>query len=84
MDERVSLSEALIVVQHTKEAIRELESMLRYSSTDNFRKRLLSELEQRHDDVDFQRKVRALLVVYRDQFGVKDWLDHLDEATDLG
>jgi hypothetical protein len=82
-DDRVSLPEALTVVQQTKESITQLELMLPGPVTENFRKRLLSELEQRSADVEFQRKARTLLSVYRDQFGVRDFAEQLDEWTDL-
>lgn len=83
IDGRVALAEALAVVQQTKEELGEIEPLLSGSSTENFRKRLLSDLDQRRADVEFQRKARALLRVYRDQFGVKDLIEPADEVSDL-
>ena len=82
MDERVSLGVALNVVQQTKDMIAELESMLPRSEDRNFRERLVFELEHGNPDIEFQQKARRLLLVYKDQFGVDDLIDPVDEEID--
>jgi hypothetical protein len=82
MDESVALPEALMVIQQAKELIDELDALLPVSSNRNFRERLVHEIEQRGDDVEFQHKARRLLCFYQDHFGVKDLIDHLDEVSD--
>ena len=82
MDESVALPDALMVIQQAKELIAELAAMLPESSNRNFRERLVHEIEQRGDDVEFQHKARRLLRFYNDHFGVKDLFDHLEEGTD--
>ncbi len=82
IDERVSLHEALSVVRQTKEMIVELESMLPESGNPNFRERLVHELEYGSANVEFRDKARRLLLLYKDQFGVKDLVANFDEDID--
>ena len=82
LDERVSLTEALSLVQQTKEMIAEVESMLPRSSNRNFRDRLVQALENENPEITFRKKVHDLLFMYEHRFGVKDLIDHSDEATD--
>jgi hypothetical protein len=82
MDETTPLSDALIVVERTKEMIRELERVLPASSSKNFRERFVAHIEQGGSS-DFQDKAYDLLLIYRDRFGVKDLVDHLDEIPGL-
>lgn len=82
-DERVSLTDALAIVEQTKEKIREIESMLPASSSGNFRERLVHELEYRQPESDFLQRARELLTIYKDQFGVKDLIDRLEDASNL-
>lgn len=83
MDEQVGLSEALSTIRQTKEKIQELESMLPVSANRNFRERLVQELEHGHPGSEFLQKARELLSIYKDQFGVKDLIDHLDKISEL-
>ena len=83
MDRRVALQEALSVVGQTKESIRELESLMPGPVTENFRKRLVLELEHQSGNAEFRHKAHTLVGIYRDQFGVKDLIDQLDAGADL-
>jgi len=81
-DETTQLSEALELVQRTKEMIADVESFLPVSSSPNFRERLVAHIEQASEDLEFQGKAGRLLSFYKEQFGVKDLVDTLDEVTD--
>jgi hypothetical protein len=83
MDDRVSLREALTVVQQTKDMIAELESMLPNSDNRNFRERLVFELEHGNPDAEFRQKARHLLLIYEKEFGVKDLIDQVNQTNDL-
>lgn len=83
LDGRTSLGEALAIVNQTKDRIQEVESMLPGSSNRNFRERLVQQLEHGHPDVLFKSKAHDLLSLYKEQFGVKDLIDHLSEETDF-
>ena len=78
-DETVSLSEALTVVEQAKQMIREVELFLPASSSQNFRDRLVGQMEQ-ETNPEFQHKARELLLLYKEQFGVKDLIDDLGET----
>ena len=78
MDETAQLDDALTVVQQAKSMIQELEAFLPATSTTNFRERLISHIEH-EQNAEFQQKAHALLLFYRDQFGVKDLVDNLEE-----
>lgn len=82
IDERVSLHEALSVVQQTKEMIVGLESMLPGSVNPNFRECLVHELEHGNVSAEFRDRSRRLLLLYKDQFGVKDLVANFDEDID--
>jgi hypothetical protein len=60
-----------------------VESILPVSSSKNFRERLVAHLENSSDESsrnpEFQQKAHALLEVYKNQFGVKDVVDSLEE-----
>lgn len=79
LDETIRLPDALLVVQQAKDMIAELESRLPVSSTTNFRERLIAHTEQ-DTSPDFQQRARDLLLFYKNHFGVKDLVDHLDET----
>lgn len=80
MDDSVSLPEALSVVQQTKKLIGKLELMLPGPGNRNFRERLVYELEHGNADVELQQKAHRLLLLYKNHFGVKDFIHPLDEA----
>ena len=82
MDESVALPDALDIIRQAKELIAELDALLPESPNRNFRERLVHEIEQRGEDVEFQHKARRLLRFYKDHFGVKDLIDHMEEETD--
>jgi len=80
MDESVTLPEALTVVQQAKGMIKEVDELLPVSLNNNFRERLVSQLENPGEkDLEFQEKAGTLLVFYRDRFGVKDIVADLEE-----
>jgi len=80
MDESVTLPEALTVVQQAKGMIKEVDGLLPVSLNNNFRERLVSQLENPGEkDLEFQEKARTLLVLYKDRFGVKDIVADLEE-----
>jgi hypothetical protein len=82
MDESIPLDNALSVVQQTKEMIGELQSMLPDSANPNFRERLVRELEHGNASAKFRQTAYRLLSVYKDQFGVKDLIEHFEEGID--
>lgn len=82
MDESAALPDALDIVRQAKDLIEDVDALLPASSNRNFRERLVHEIEQRGDDVEFQHKARQLLHFYKDHFGVKDLIDHLEEEID--
>lgn len=82
MDASTTLPEALEVIQRAKDKIKEIEEQLPMSSTPNFRERLVAHIEQLQKleklataDLEFQEKARELLLLYEDDFGVKDVVD---------
>jgi len=77
MDESITLSDALSVVQGAKYMIKEVEILLPSSLKKNFRERLVSHLADANGE--FQEKARKLLLLYKDRFGVKDIVDDLEE-----
>lgn len=78
LDDTTPLGEALDIVQDAKKMIDELEAYMPVSPNNNFRERLIARMEQDQDPA-FQQKARALLLMYRDHFGVKDLVDDLEE-----
>ena len=86
LNENISLSNALTVIEQAKALIHEVETLLPASTQANFRERLVAELEapkdsteQRDVDVELRRKAEALLSFYEQVFGVDDLLDKPDE-----
>ncbi len=86
LGEKVSLPEALAIVEMAKEMIHDVEALLPPSSMPNFRERLVAHLERqktlsRQEDTDreFQLKVEALLKFYEQVFGVTDVIDTPEE-----
>jgi hypothetical protein len=73
-------AEAMTIVQRAKEMIQELESFLPVSSNNNFRERLVEQIELENKDLEFQRKAKALLNFYKDYFGVKDLVNSSEEV----
>lgn len=82
IDESIPLVKGLSVVRQTKEMIGELEPMLPGSANPNFRERLVRELEHGNASAEFRQLAYRLLSVYKDQFGVKDLIEHFDEGID--
>ena len=75
-----SLPNALKVVKQAKEMIHDLEVLLSSSPNTNFRERLVKQLENPTDtDLEFRLKADALLVYYKEVFGVKDLVDKPDD-----
>lgn len=90
LSENTSLPNALAVVEQAKGIIQEVEALLPASSHINFRERLVAHLEsvdtsaeesagQAHTNLEFRLKAEALLLFYKNVFGVKDLLDKPDE-----
>lgn len=80
IDGTTSLPYALAAVSEAKELISEVERYLPASLNKNFRERLVAHMEQGSADSEFQHKARTLLLFYKDYFGVKDLIDHLDDT----
>jgi len=80
LEETVTLTEALTVVQNAKEMTQEVELLLSSSSNNNFRERLVAYIEQRNADLFFQIKAAKLLAFYKDFFGVRDLTDIVEES----
>ena len=80
LGESTTLQDALTVVQEAKRMIHELEVLLPGSPDVNFRERLVAYLEG-HENTDsgFRLKADALLIFYKDYFGVKDLVEKPDE-----
>ncbi|HLO15051.1 MAG TPA: YkgJ family cysteine cluster protein [Anaerolineales bacterium] len=87
LNENISLSNALTVIEQAKELIHELEILLPNSPrNNNFRERLVAQLEslqtskgEEHTESEFQRKADALLTFYEQVFGVNDLIETPDE-----
>ena len=89
LDENTSLPSALTFIERAKEMISELEALLPSSPNIGFRERLVAHLEnlesleasggQENTDLEFRQKASALLIFYKEYFGVKDLLDKPDE-----
>lgn len=81
--ENTSLSNALTVIEQSKEMIREVESLLPESGEANFRQRLVTELEGANGlartDAEFRSKAEALLGFYEKVFGVDDLVEKAGE-----
>ncbi len=80
--EKIKLAEALRVIEQGKELIDEVERMLPPSANQNFRERLVAEIEQpdmaawnKSEYREFSRKAGALLRFYADKLGVTDLLE---------
>ena len=90
LDETTSLTTAMTTVQQAKAMIHELEALLPVSPNVNFRERLVARLEElerlnesavlENGDLEFRLKARNLLIFYEKIFGVKDVVDHPEEA----
>ena len=85
LDETTSLPNALTSVQQAKEMIHELELRLPASPHANFRERLVAHLESLEQestgegtDLDFRQKAEALLLFYKQIFGVDDLVEKSD------
>lgn len=85
LDDEISLSSAMDVVQETLRMIREIEPLLPASSAISFRERLithkeyLEKLDKREYSAvekDFLLKAEELLSRYENRFGVDDFIDY--------
>ena len=81
LDEDITLSEALPVIQETLSLIREIELLLPASSALSFRERLITHKENLEAggepvDSEFLSKTKILLAYYEDRFGVDDLIDY--------
>jgi hypothetical protein len=74
LEESTSLPHALTLIEQAKEAIRDLEALLPPSENPNFRERLVAELEV-SEDPNFRQKVKDLLMMYENVFGVRDVIE---------
>lgn len=83
LDDDISLSDALTIIQETLTLIREIEPFLPVSSAPSFRERLITHkefLDSKGEVLDareqeFLRKTETLLTYYEDQIGVDDFID---------
>jgi hypothetical protein len=80
--DRIALAEALPVIERVKKMIAELEPMLPASESQNFRERLVGQIEHPEETawdeesyLVFREKAGALLRFYADHFGVTDLLE---------
>ena len=87
IDEITLLPDALTLVQQAKEMITELEVFLPNSTNNNFRERLVAQIErlqesvqQGESDPEFLRKADELLTHYEKHFGVKGLIERRREA----
>ena len=76
LDESVSLPKALRVIKRAKEKIGEVEALLPDSSIGSFRERWVTYLESADEPQspksELYQKAQALVLLYRDDFGVTD------------
>ncbi|MEW6404192.1 MAG: hypothetical protein AB1649_20540 [Chloroflexota bacterium] len=86
LDEITPLPAALNVIEQVKGMIGELEARLPASSSDNFRERLVAEIESLEATAqldqaqsDFLLKVQVLLNFFEDRFGVNDLVEKAQE-----
>jgi hypothetical protein len=82
LDEATPLPEALTAIGQAKGVIAALDALLPKSQNPNFRERLVAHLEQLKEPVDpenaeaeFRLKANALLILYRQVFGVTDLVE---------
>ena len=82
IDETTPLANALPIIQQTKGMINDLEMLLPVSQKDNFRERLVAQIEYLKEstglgsaDLEFQLKARELLHSYEKYFGVQILID---------
>ena len=75
LDEETALADSLTVIQQAKEIIRILEALLPASLSNNFRERLVAHIEMGNPTREFLFKARELLALYKERFGVNDFLD---------
>ncbi len=84
LDEDISLSEALSMIEETLGLIREIESMLPGPVEESFRERMIAQKEKLESKADllslkeqeFLNKTRKLLDWYIYRFGVNEFLDY--------
>ncbi len=80
IDESVTLSDALDVIEQAKAMIKGLKALLPASPSNNFRERLVAHLEDPNNtDLEFRRKANELLDLYEKQLGVKNLIDRTEE-----
>jgi hypothetical protein len=84
--ETTSLSEALLLIEQTKEMIREVESRLPISRSENFRERLVTYLEEANEsagrdeaEIAIRQQAATLLSMYEQIFGVDDLVEIADD-----
>ena len=75
LEENISLSESLTVVQQAMEMILELEVLLHISPEENFRERLVNYIEDENADLTIQSKAKNLLSFFEGHFGVNDFFE---------
>jgi hypothetical protein len=76
-----SLPNALTTVEQAREMIRDLEAYLPKSKTISFRDRLIETMEDsKNTDVTFRQKANALLEIFEESFGVRDFFDDPEEG----
>lgn len=79
LSDKVELPYALAMVEKAMGMIREVESLLPASSEENFRQRLVTELEESDAlNPEFRQKAEALLRFYEEVFGVDDLVEKPD------
>ena len=85
LDDEISLTTAMDVIQTTLKMICEIEPLIPVSSAISFRERLITHKEslekldkQKYSEVEkeFLMKAEELLQVYQDRFGVDDFIDY--------
>ena len=87
LTEKVSLPQALTVIEQAKDLFREFESMLPASLNVNFRERLVSHFEHPEESTvrekkyqEFRLKASQLLMLYEKVFGVNDLFEKPNEG----
>jgi hypothetical protein len=75
LEENISLTESLTVVEQVQEMIQELESFLPASPNSGFRERLVAHMERGNANLEFRLKADVLLLFFEKHFGVNDFFD---------
>jgi len=79
LDEKITLQNALPVIEQAKALIKEAAALLPPSASPSFRERFTLEIERGNQSPQFTEKAQTLIAFYKERFGVNDLLDEEEE-----